>query len=66
MADGLTPDQVRSIFVQAGPIDPADCELDNEGQLVFYTGTYKHSDGLYYEYPEESCEEEELEPDHDG
>lgn len=29
-----------------------DCEKDNDGQLVFYTGIYKHSDGTFHDEEE--------------
>jgi hypothetical protein len=26
-----------------------DCDFDNEGQLVFHTGVYKHRDGSFHD-----------------
>jgi hypothetical protein len=34
-------------------------ELDNDGQVVIYTGIYEHEDGEFYDEPEESEEEED-------
>ena len=33
-------------------------ELDNDGQVVIYTGLYKHDDGKLYPEPEEYEDED--------
>lgn len=39
-------------------MDKYDYEVDNEGQILFYTGWYEHSDGELRDEPEEEEEEE--------
>lgn len=34
-------------------------ELDNDGQVVIYTGIFEHSDGNLHNEPEESEDEED-------
>jgi hypothetical protein len=34
-------------------------ELDNDGQVVIYTGLYEHNDGKLYNEPEEYEDDEE-------
>ncbi len=34
-------------------------ELDNDGQVVIYTGLYEHNDGKLYDEPEEYEDEED-------
>jgi hypothetical protein len=37
-----------------------DCELDNDGQLVFYTGVYQWSDNTFHDEPEPETEDPEV------
>ena len=32
--------------------------LDNDGQVVIYTGVYEHDDGEYYTYPQDDHDED--------
>jgi len=40
-------------FYQRFDIRADDCELDNDGQLVFYTSVYQWEDGTLHDEPEE-------------
>lgn len=40
-------------------------ELDNEGQIVIYTGWYEHSDGTLSTEPEDGYDDEDEDLDED-
>ena len=40
-------------------------ELDNDGQVVIYTGLYEHDDGKLYNEPEEYEDDEDEDDDED-
>jgi hypothetical protein len=48
----FTREQVDSIFAQTGIVQVSDCERDNQGQLILYTGYYEWSDGNFRMTPE--------------
>jgi hypothetical protein len=48
----IDPKDVQTLRVNVSPY-LGDCELDNYGQLVFYSGIFQWSDGSYHDEPEE-------------
>jgi len=38
--------------VLQGKLCVHDCELDNEGQVVYYTGVYQWADGSFHDEPD--------------
>lgn len=52
----IEPSDFQSLL---SDVTPMDCELDNEGQLIFYSGVYKWSDGTLHDEPDPSLELEE-------
>ena len=45
----MTPKEVLArILAEAQNNDPDNLDTDNEGQVIIYTGIYRHSDGTYH------------------
>ena len=45
-------DVVDDIIDGASDCHPDNLDMDNDGQLIIYTGIYRHADGTYHYEPE--------------
>jgi hypothetical protein len=51
----MTPKEViETIIAGVSDSHPGDLETDNDGQLLVYTGIYRHKDGSYHETAEDA------------